>query len=128
MPQSQPTKDEILALETAYWDALCRKDGAAAARLSADPSVVSGKQGVMTVSRQKMESLAADGSWTLDSYRFEDVTFLAPSRDVAILAYTVTQTVTMNGKRETKRAADSSTWIRTGEGWACCAHSEAFLD
>jgi hypothetical protein len=128
MTSDHPTKEGILALETAYWNALCKKDGVATARLAADPSVVSGKQGVMTVSRQKMKSLTEDGNWTLDSYRFDDVTFLSPAPDIAILAYTVTQTVTMNGKTETLRAADTSTWTRGPEGWTCCAHSEAFLE
>jgi len=128
MPGERPTKDDILALETAYWDALCRKDGDAASRLSADPSVVTGKQGLATISRQKMKSLCDDAKWTLDDYTFEEVTFLSPAPDVAILAYTVTQTVTMDGRTETRRAADSSTWIRSPEGWTCCAHSEAFLD
>lgn len=128
MPSEHPTKDDILALETSYWDALCRKDGEAASRLSADPCVVSGKQGVMTVSRQKMKLLTEEATWSLDSYQFEEVTFLSPAPAIAILAYTVTQTVTMNGRTETLRAADSSTWTRSTEGWTCCAHSEAFLD
>ena len=128
MAREHPTKDDILALETAYWNALCRKDGDATSRLSADPSVVSGKQGVMTVSRPQMKSLTEEGNWTLDSYQFDDVTFLSPAPDIAILAYTVTQTVTMNGKSQPLRAADSSTWIRGPEGWTCCAHSEAFME
>lgn len=127
MSGTGPTKDEILTLERAYWDALCRKDGATAARLSADPSLVSGKQGVMTVSRSKMQALTEEGQWTLNSYAFDEVSFLCPTPDVAILAYTVTQNVTMNGKTETMRAADSSTWVRVGDGWHCCAHSEAFM-
>lgn len=128
MSGEHPTKDEILALETAYWDALSRKDGAAAARLSADPSLVSGRQGVATISRPKMKALSEDANWTLDDYAFEDVAFVSPTPDVAVIAYTVTQTVTMNGETETRRAADSSTWILSPEGWTCCAHSEAFLD
>lgn len=127
MPKSLPTQDDILPLERAYWDAMCRKDSAAASRLAADPSVVTGKQGVMMVSRQKMKAMTDEGNWTLDSYRFDDVTFLAPAPDVAVLAYTATQTVTTGGKSETLRAAHSSTWTRGTEGWTCCAHSEAFL-
>lgn len=122
------TKDEILALETRYWDALCRKDGSTAASLTADSSIVTGKQGVTTVSSAKMKSLTEEGKWTLDSYEFGDITFLSPTPGVAILAYTVTQTITMDGKTQRLRAADSSTWIRAKDGWRCCAHSEAFLD
>ena len=127
MPGPLPTQDDILPLEREYWDAMCRKDSAASSRLAADPSVVTGKQGVMVLSRQKMKAMTEEGNWTLDSYRFDDVTFLAPAPDVAVLAYTVTQTVTTGGKSETSRSAHSSTWTRGAEGWTCCAHSEALL-
>lgn len=126
--QAHPDKSEILALEKAYWDALTRKDGVTTARLSADSCIVTGKQGLMTISKQAMKSLTEDAKWTLDSYAFDDVEFISPAPNVAILAYTVTQTVTMDGQPRTLRAADSSTWIRGPEGWQCCAHSEAFLD
>jgi ketosteroid isomerase-like protein len=122
-----PTKDEILALETAYWNALCKKDGTTAARLSSDSAIVTGKHGLTTLSKEKMKSLTEEGKWTLNSFEFQDVAFLAPTPDVAILAYTVTQNVTMDGKTQTLRAADSSTWVRGPDGWNCCAHSEAFL-
>jgi hypothetical protein len=126
--QIPPTKSEILALEKAYWDALCRKDGATASRLSSDSTIVSGKQGIMTVTRQQMKSLTEESKWVLNSYEFGEVSFVSPTPDVAILAYTVTQTVTMDGQARTLQAADSSTWVRGPEGWTCCAHSEAFLD
>ncbi len=128
MTDTHPTKDEILALETAYWDALCRKDGAAASRLSSESTIVSGKQGIMTITRPQMKSLTEESKWVLNGYRFDEVSFLSPTPDVAILAYTVTQTVTMDGKAQTLRAADSSTWVRGPQGWTCCAHSEAFRD
>lgn len=128
MASAHPSKDEILALETAYWDALRRKDGAAASRLSAESTIVSGKQGIMTITRQKMKALTEESKWVLNSYEFGEVSFLSPAPDVAILAYTVTQTVTMDGQARMLRAADTSTWIRGHDGWTCCAHSEAFLD
>lgn len=50
-----------------------------------------------------------------------------PTSDVAVIAYTVSQKVTMDGKSQNLRAADSSTWIRGSDGWECHAHSETFL-
>ena len=125
---SDPTKQSILTLETDYWNALCRKDGATAARLSCDPCLVSGRQGVATIGQAQMKTMTEDAKWSLDDYHFDEVSFVSPAPDVAVLAYTVTQTVTMNGKSETRRAADCSTWIRGPGGWQCCAHSEAFMD
>ena len=125
--QAHPTKDQIVSLEKAYWDAMKRKDGRRAAELSGADSLVTGAQGIMTISKDRMEKMTRDGDWTLDSYEFEKVEVTTPAPDVAIIAYVVHQTVTMKGKPLDMRAADSSTWIRGPNGWECHAHSETVL-
>ncbi len=127
MPDAAPTRDEILALETAYWDAMKAKDGRRTAELSGDPSVVSGAQGVMTIPRDKMGAMTESGDWTLTAYEFEDIQFATPAPDVAVIAYVVREDVTMKGEPRSFRAADSSTWVRGPDGWACHAHSETIL-
>jgi ketosteroid isomerase-like protein len=121
------TKDEILTLERDYWDAMKRKDGARTSQLAGKVSLTTGARGVTTISKDKMGKMTEDGHWTLHSYQFDDVEVITPAPDVAIIAYTVTHTVTMDGKQQELRAADSSTWIRGKDGWECHAHSEAFL-
>jgi hypothetical protein len=103
------------------------KDGDRAAELVAKVSLVTGAQGVMSISNSKMGKMTEEGKWTLESYAFDNVQVATPAPDVAIIAYTVKQTVKMNGKSQNLRAADSSTWVRGAEGWKCHAHSEAFL-
>lgn len=71
--------------------------------------------------------MTEEGDWTLESYKFEDVEVITPAPDVAIIAYKVTQKVTMCGKPQELQAADSSTWIRGADGWECHAHSETIL-
>ncbi len=127
MPHAAPTQDEILALETAYWDAMKAKDGRRTAELSGDPSVVSGSQGVMTIPRDKMGAMTESGDWTLTSYAFENIQFATPTPDVAVIAYVVREDVTLKGEPKSFRAADSSTWVRGPDGWACHAHSETIL-
>jgi Domain of unknown function (DUF4440) len=122
-----PSKEDIIALETAYWEAMRAKDGSETSRLSGDISLVTGAKGVMTIAKSKMGQMTEEGTWTLDSYAFEDVEVVIPTPHVAIIAYTVTQKVTMDGKSEDFRAADSSTWIKGADGWECHAHSETFL-
>lgn len=124
---AKPTKDEIVALETRYWEAMKAKDGAGTAALSGETSVVTGAQGVMTIPKSKMGAMTEQGDWTLESYAFDDVAVAIPGPDVAIIAYTVRQKVTMKGKPQELRAADSSTWVRGPDGWACHAHSETLL-
>lgn len=124
---AKPTKAEIVALETSYWDAMKAKDGDKAAKLSGKTSLVTGARGVMSIARDKMGKMTEEGDWSLESYSFDDVEVSTPAPDVAIIAYTVRQKVKMDGKTQELHAADSSTWIRGDDGWACHAHSETFL-
>jgi hypothetical protein len=124
---AKPSKDDIIALEKSYWDAMKRKDGNRTAELSGDISVVTGPKGVMSIDKSKMGAMTEEGKWTLDDYTFEDVQISIPSSDVAIIAYKVKQTVTMDGKKQQMEAADMSTWLRGKDGWQCHAHSETML-
>lgn len=122
-----PTKDDIIALEKEYWDAMKRKDGKRTAQLSGKVALTTGARGVTSIPKEKMGAMTEDGQWTLESYEFSDVEVVTPSETVAIIAYKVKQKVTMDGKPQELRAADSSTWVRGPDGWECHAHSETFL-
>lgn len=122
-----PTKEDVIALETSYWEAMKAKDGMGTAALSGGISLVTGAQGVMHIAKAAMGKMTEEGKWTLESYAFDNIEVTAPTPDVAIIAYTVNQQVKVDGKSTTIRAADSSTWVRGADGWECHAHSEAFL-
>lgn len=124
---AKPTRDEIIALETSYWDAMKAKDGDRTAALSGATSLVTGLGGVMSIPKDKMARMTEEGDWELESYSFDDVEVCTPTPDVAIIAYTVRQKITMKGKPREIHAADSSTWIRGEDGWACHAHTETIL-
>lgn len=82
------------------------KDGKRTASLSGSTSLVTGARGVISIPRAKRGKIA---------------------ENVAIIAYSVRQTVTMDGKQQELRAADGSTWIRDADGWRCHTHSGTFL-
>lgn len=121
------TKDEIIALEKDYWDAMKRKDGKRTSQLSGKLALTTSARGVSSIPKAKMGKMTEDGNWTLESYEFDDVEVVTPTPDVAIIAYTVKQKVTMDGMKQDLRAAETSTWIRGADGWECHAHSETFL-
>ena len=121
------TKDEIIALEKDYWDAMKRKDGKRSSQLSGKISLTTGARGVTSIPKEKMGRMTEEGDWTLEAYKFEDVEVITPAPDVAIIAYKVKQNVTMQGKKQEFEAADISTWIRGADGWECHAHSETIL-
>lgn len=121
------TKEEIVSLEKDYWNAMKRKDGKRASQLSGKVALTTSAHGVATIPKAKMGQMTEEGKWTLESYEFDDVEVVIPAADIAIIAYTVKQSVTMDGKKQELRAADTSTWIRGADGWECHAHSETFL-
>jgi hypothetical protein len=121
------TKEEIVTLEKDFWNAMKRKDGERTSQLSGKVALTTSARGVTAIPKSKMGRMTEEGDWTLESYEFEDVEVVAPAADVAIIAYTVKQKVTMDGKKQELRAADTSTWIRGADGWECHAHSETFL-
>jgi hypothetical protein len=82
----------------------------------------------MSIAKAKMGKLTEDGGWALHDYEFDDVEIATPAPNVAIIAYTVRQKVTMDGKTAELHAADSSTWVKGANGWECHAHSETFLE
>lgn len=125
---AKPTKDEIIGLETSYWEAMKRKDGTRTAELSGKISLVTGAQGVMSIPKSKMGKMTEEGNWTLESYAFDDVEVSTPAPHIAIIAYKVRQKIKMDGKLQEMHAADSSTWIRGTDGWECHAHSETILN
>ncbi|MEQ1491429.1 MAG: nuclear transport factor 2 family protein, partial [Terricaulis sp.] len=90
-------------------------------------SLTTGARGVTSIPKDKMGKMTEEGDWTLESYKFDDVEVITPAPDVAIIAYKVTQKVTMGGKPQELKAVDSSTWIRGDDGWECHAHSETIL-
>ena len=75
---SKPTKDDVIALETSYWDAMKAKDGARTSELAGKISLVTGAQGVMSIAKDKMGKMTEDGNWTLESYSFDDVEVTTP--------------------------------------------------
>lgn len=103
------------------------KDGHRTSELSGKTALVTVAQGVMRIEKEKMGKMTEDGNWTLESYVLDDVEVSTPSPDIALIAYTVRQSVTRDGKSQNLRAADSSVWIRGSEGWECHAHSETIL-
>jgi hypothetical protein len=45
--------------------------------------------------------------------------------DVAIVAYDVHEDLTVDGKRVSLDAADTSTWVRRSGSWVCALHTES---
>jgi hypothetical protein len=101
------------------------KDVDTAVSLTDDPCIVTGAQGVASVGRETFADLMRKAKWTLHRFDFDDAQVRLLSDDIAIVAYTVREELTVDGQALTLEAADSSTWVRRDGRCVCALHSEA---
>jgi uncharacterized protein (TIGR02246 family) len=117
---------ELLSLERQYWQAIQDGDAQAAGKLSADPCIVTGAQGVGKLTRaQLVEMMDKDRNWKLESFEISNPIVQVVSDDVAAVAYKVSETLTVDGKPLTLEAAETSTWVRRDGSWVCAVHTES---
>ena len=99
--------------------------GAAALRLTDDPCLVTGPQGVGRMDKKALERAMSDPKWQLTDFQVAKAEVRMLSDDVAIVAYEVHEDMVVDGKPVTIDAADASTWVRRNGSWLCALHSEA---
>ena len=117
---------ELVQLENRYWQALKDRDSAEAMRLTDDPCIVTGPQGVSRIGRDALGDMMRDAPYTLESFELKpDVQVLMVTDDLAIVAYEVSEDFTVDGKPVHLDAAQSSTWVRRDGQWRCAAHAES---
>jgi|SRR6185312_15823784 len=124
MPEG-PIEGQLQDLENQYWQAIKDRDVQAAMRLTDDPCIVTGSQGVARITHQAFAGMLQAGGWTLHEFTLSDMQVRLLSEDVAILAYRVKESLTVEGKAITLDASDSSTWVKRDGQWMCALHTEA---
>src|SRR6266480_5422368 len=120
-----PIEAQLIELEKQYWSAIRNRDVQAAMRLTDDPCIVTGAQGVARISQKAVAEMLQAGGWTLHQVDLSDLLVRVLSEDVAIVAYKVKESLTVEGKPLTIEASDSSTWVRRDGNWVCALHTEA---
>jgi hypothetical protein len=119
-------ENELLSLEREYWQALQDGDDAAALRLTDDPCIVAGAQGVASLDHETMAGMLKQGAWKLRRFSIDpDVKVRMIGDDVAVLAYTVHEELTVDDNPVKLLARDASTWVRRDGRWVCALHTEA---
>ena len=116
---------ELLKLEERYWQAIKDKDTDTALRLTDDPCLVAGAQGVARLTKEMFEGMIKAENYTLHDFELKDPQVRLLSNDVAILAYNVHEDLTVDGKHVALDAAEASTWVRGPDGWVCALHTES---
>lgn len=117
---------ELLDMERRYWQAIKDQDVDAAMRLTDEPCVVTGAQGVGMIDRKTLAAMMKSTSYTLNRFELKDGAHVHLLRDdVAIVAYQVHEELTVDGEPVTLDAAESSVWVRRDGRWLCALHTES---
>jgi hypothetical protein len=121
-------KQQIIDLETRFWQSMKDKDVDTAKSLIAKEGLVTGPMGTMTMDPDKYAQMTRDGQWTLQNFKMDKVEVVQPNADSAIIAYEVRQTGDLKGQPMDLRCADSSVWVKEGGDWKCALHTETILE
>ena len=123
-------KNELMKLENEFRDAMVSGDSQTLERLSADPCLVVGSQGARAMKRNEVGAMSASSDFQLKSYKVDDSTVavreLGPG--IATLAYRVEDRYEANGKPQSAKAFDCSTWIKKGSSRECAVHTESLIE
>ncbi len=121
-------KQQIIDLETRFWQAIRAKDIEGAQAMVADQALVTGPSGTMRIDPAKFAQQMREAPWTLENFEFRDTDVIFPTEDVAVITYKVHQTGEMEGKPMDLNAADSTLWVQDGGSWKCALHTETILE
>lgn len=126
---AQSDEQKIIDLEQKFWRAMVDKDIEGSVAMLAGESIVAGAQGTALLTHDNYRGMARQGDslWQLKSFQLDDVKVVFPSDGVAVIAYTVTEDMEVEGKPLTLKAADATTWIRHDGEWLAALHTESVL-
>lgn len=121
------TEQELVNLETRFWQSMVDQDADTALGLLAEPALMVSSHGAMKFDHAGYRKMAEQGTMTVTSFEFADMQVLLPNPATAILTYRVRQGMQARGTSEVtvEEMNDSSTWVKSGSDWKCVMHTES---
>ena len=123
----QPQAKTIIDLERKFWQSMVDNEPDIALGMLAEPSLMVSSHGAMSFDHQKYRQMAEQGKMVLRSYELSDMQVIFPNENTAVATYRVRQTMGPRGKSDgttTEEVNDTSTWVKTMDGWKCVMHTE----
>ncbi|MES2414799.1 MAG: nuclear transport factor 2 family protein [Pseudomonadota bacterium] len=122
-------KQQLIDLETKFWQAMVDQDVDTATSLLSEPAVMVSSHGAMKFDRAAYRKMADQGPMVITDFEFSNMDVVFPNDSTAVLSYHVRQTMAGRGKTAkadqiTQEVNDSSTWVKDGKGWLCVMHTE----
>lgn len=123
--ENKIAEKELLDLENRYWRAIQDRDVDAALRLTEFPCLVAGAKGIGLIDRESFVKMMKDARYTLHGFRVKSAEVRPLNDHVVCLAYEVHEDLTVDGKKVSVDATDSSVWVRRDGRWLCAMHTES---
>jgi uncharacterized protein (TIGR02246 family) len=118
-------KDELIAREREYLEAVRTKDGRAAAGLTAGETLVVSGRGAMRLGPDDIKKMLEEADTSREYDFVEDsVEIVEVTDDVAIITYMLK---TRAGSEESE-AFDTDVWVKRDGKWRCALHAEVPAD
>ena len=116
----------LVALETKFWQSMVDHETDVALNLLCEPALMVSSHGAMKFDHAGYRQMADHGSMVVKAFEFSDMEVVFPNDSTAILSYRVKQGVAPRGKGVAtgREMHDTSTWVKTDNGWRCAAHTE----
>ena len=127
----QASSKTLIDLENKFWQSMVDEDTDTALAMLNEPALMVSSHGAMKFDHAGYRQMAEKGSMVLKSYQLSDIDVVLPADDTAILTYRVKQEVASreNGGKSTEQEMnDTSTWVKTRDGWKCVMHTETPVD
>jgi hypothetical protein len=120
----------LIDLENKFWQSIVDEDTDTALSLLNEPALMVSSHGAMKFDHAGYRKMAEQGTMVLASFKLSDIEVVFPNETTAILAYRVKQEMATRGRAEgtTQQMADTSTWVKQGDGWRCVMHTETSMD
>jgi ketosteroid isomerase-like protein len=117
----------IIDLERKFWQSLVDQDTDAALDMLCEPALMVSAHGAMKFDHAGYRRMAEDSGYAVQSYELSNMDVVFPNDETAVVTYRAKQKVSPNGDGKTTELDmnDSSTWIRTRDGWKCAVHTES---
>jgi ketosteroid isomerase-like protein len=124
------THQEVIDLETKFWQSLVDEDTDTALSMLDEPALMVSPHGAMQFDHEQYRQMAEQGSMVVKSYELSDMQVVFPTESTAVLTYRVKQALSERGKSKQieQEMADSSVWTKKDGQWLCVMHTETPMD
>lgn len=125
-PDLEAMSQELIDLETRFWQSMVDEDTETALGMLDEPAVMVSAHGAMQFDHEGYRTMAEKGSMLIKSFELSEMNVVVPDESTAVLTYHAKQSISPRGKSEEieQDMLDSSVWLHKDGQWLCVMHTE----